>query len=68
MYAYDPLINVILDKIREICGETMPVQFITGHTHKRKFQQMDSFSSFEAGRFLDTVGFTSLSFNASSKL
>jgi len=67
MDAYDPLINVILDKIREICGETMPVQFITGHTHKRKFQQMDSFStSFEAGRFLDTVGFTSLSFNASS--
>lgn len=64
MDAFDPLVNVILDKIRLICGDTMPVQFITGHSHVRKFQQLDPFStSFEAGRYLDTIGFTSLSFN-----
>jgi 2',3'-cyclic-nucleotide 2'-phosphodiesterase (5'-nucleotidase family) len=66
MDAFDPLVNVILAKIREICGDNMPVQFISGHTHQRKFQQIDPFStSFEAGRYLDTVGFTSLSFNSS---
>jgi len=66
MDALDPLVDVILGKIREICGDTMPVQFITGHTHQRKFREIDQFStSFEAGRFLDTVGFTSLSFNSS---
>ena len=62
----DPLVDVILAKIREICGDNMPVQFITGHTHQRKFHQIDPFStSFEAGRYLETIGFTSLSFNSS---
>lgn len=67
MDAFDPLVTVLLDKIRSICGSSMPVQFITGHSHKRQFQQLDPFStSFEAGRYLDTIGFASLSFNASS--
>ena len=67
MDAFNPLLDIILAKIRDICGDKMPVQFITGHTHQRKFHQMDPFSiSFEAGHYLDTVGFTSLSFNASS--
>eukprot|EP00557_Chaetoceros_sp_GSL56_P002281 CAMPEP_0176502604 /NCGR_PEP_ID=MMETSP0200_2-20121128/14846_1 /TAXON_ID=947934 /ORGANISM="Chaetoceros sp., Strain GSL56" /LENGTH=551 /DNA_ID=CAMNT_0017901695 /DNA_START=559 /DNA_END=2214 /DNA_ORIENTATION=+ len=66
MDAYDPLVTVLLDKIRLICGSNMPVQFITGHSHERKFYQLDPFStSFEAGRYLDTIGFTSISFNAS---
>jgi 5''-nucleotidase/2'',3''-cyclic phosphodiesterase and related esterases len=67
MDAFDPLVTVLLDKIRSICGPNMPVQFITGHSHARKFQQLDPFStSFEAGRYLDTIGFASLSFNATS--
>ena len=56
----DPLVEVILDRIRVLCGDDMPVQFITGHTHIRGNKQLDSFSSsFEAGRFLDTIGFVS---------
>mmetsp|Transcript_13815 Transcript_13815/g.20980 ORF Transcript_13815/g.20980 Transcript_13815/m.20980 type:complete len:736 (+) Transcript_13815:3-2210(+) len=56
----DPLLKVILYRIREICGEDMPVQFITGHTHIRANTQLDYYSSsFEAGRFLDTIGLVS---------
>ncbi len=60
MGANNPLLQVILNKIREICGDSVAVQFITGHTHVRMNVTLDSFSeSFEAGRFLDTVGFVS---------
>jgi len=63
MDAFDPLVDVLLAKIRSICGDEMPVQFITGHSHQRKFKKLDNFSTtFEAGRFLDTIGFASLSF------
>lgn len=31
----DPLVSVILTKIRSVLGQDMPVQFITGHTHIR---------------------------------
>ena len=56
----DPLVDVILARIRQVCGDDMPVQFITGHTHIRANRQLDYFSSsFEAGRFLDTVGLVS---------
>lgn len=56
----DALLSVILSKIRSIVGNGMPVQFITGHTHIRAVQNPDSASfSFEAGRYLDTVGFVS---------
>ena len=62
--AFDPLVDVILGKIREICGDNMPVQFITGHSHRRKYNEPDAFSSsFEAGHYLDSIGFASLSFN-----
>jgi 2',3'-cyclic-nucleotide 2'-phosphodiesterase (5'-nucleotidase family) len=38
----------------------MPIQFITGHTHIRAYSLIDSYSSsFEAGRYLDTIGFVS---------
>ena len=68
MDAHDPLVYTILDRIREIRGLEMPVQFVTGHSHRRKFYTLDSFStSFEAGRYLDTLGFTSFSLPLPSK-
>lgn len=58
MDAFDPLVKVILDQIRKICGEDMPVQFVTGHSHMRRFTTLDDKStSFEAGKYLDTIGF-----------
>jgi 2',3'-cyclic-nucleotide 2'-phosphodiesterase (5'-nucleotidase family) len=67
MDAKDPLVFTILDRIREICGQTIPVQFVTGHSHRRKFYTLDPFStSFEAGRYLDTLGFTSFSLSPSN--
>jgi len=60
MHVEDPLVNVILIKIRLLLGNDMPVQFLTGHTHIRSFVTMDEAStSFEAGRYLDTLGFVS---------
>lgn len=60
MDLHDPLVDTILAGIRQIKGKTMPVQFITGHTHHRGYSVIDDLStSFEAGRFLDTVGFVS---------
>mmetsp|Transcript_18604 Transcript_18604/g.51725 ORF Transcript_18604/g.51725 Transcript_18604/m.51725 type:complete len:457 (-) Transcript_18604:427-1797(-) len=60
MHFSDGLVNVILDAIRAIAGSDMPVQFITGHSHIRAHQMMDEYSSsFEAGKYLDTVGFCS---------
>ena len=60
MDVEDPLIPVILGKIRSITGDAMPVQFISGHSHIRSFQQVDEYStSFEAGHYLDTIGFVS---------
>ena len=60
MHCNDPLVSVILNKIRQEVGPTMPVQFITGHTHHRRYAELDDWStSFEAGRYLDTLGFVS---------
>ena len=56
----DPLVTTILRRIRELCGKDMPVQFITGHTHRRGYTQLDEYSSsFEAGKYLDTIGLVS---------
>lgn len=59
--AYDdPLVVVLLTEIRLYVGHDMPVQFVTGHTHYRRYIELDPLStSFEAGRYLDTVGFVS---------
>lgn len=64
----DPLVQVILKAIRSAIGHTVPVQFITGHTHIRAYDNAtDACStSFEAGRYLDTVGFVSMSGKNSS--
>lgn len=60
MDCVDPLVNVILQAIRNVVGTDMPIQFITGHSHRRAFEQLDPLAtSFEPGRFLDTVGFVS---------
>lgn len=62
----DPLVDVILDKVRSVVGDTMPVQFITGHSHIRAYRRPDNASaSFEAGRYLDTIGFSSFPTKAS---
>lgn len=56
----DPLVKIIRQAIRSEVGDTMPIQFINGHSHRRGFTLYDSTSSgMEAGRFLDTVGFVS---------
>jgi hypothetical protein len=60
MGVVDPLVTVILNAIRSHVGLDMPVQFITGHTHRRGYQELDSMStSVGNGRYLDTVGFLS---------
>lgn len=60
MGSQDKLLKVILDEIRRHSGQKVPVQFITGHTHMRGYYRPDNSSaSFEAGRYLDTVGFCS---------
>ena len=59
----DHLVEMILHKIREHVNASMPVQFLTGHTHQRKGREIgkDHFSrSFEAGGNFDTVGFVSI--------
>jgi len=56
----DPLVYTILNATRSIVGDSMPIQFITGHTHYRGYKELDANSvSLEAGRYLDTVGFVS---------
>ncbi|GFH50125.1 hypothetical protein CTEN210_06601 [Chaetoceros tenuissimus] len=69
MDANDELLSIILHKIRTIAGSSMPVQFITGHSHQRKFNQIDPFScSFEPGKYLDTLGFTLIGMNRADLL
>jgi hypothetical protein len=56
----DASVDVLLTAIRNQVGDSMPVQFITGHTHLRQYGAKDALSaSMEAGRYLDTVGFLS---------
>lgn len=60
MGTHDPSVEVILSAIRNETSSTMPVQFITGHTHRRTHKSLDGFSTaVEAGCYLDTVGFVS---------
>ena len=56
----DPSIRVILSAIRNETCPKMPVQFVTGHTHHRRFDVLDDWSTaVEAGCYLDTIGFVS---------
>ena len=56
----DPLITVLHHSIRDLVGDEMPIQFLNGHSHRRGSHVYDTTChAFEAGRFLDTVGFVS---------
>ena len=63
----DPNVGVLLEAIRggaAVGGQGhlayIPVQFLTGHTHYRGFNMVDDHSSsFEAGHYLDTLGYMS---------
>ena len=58
MHATDPLVYVILRRIRMIVGNSMIIQFLTGHSHVRQYHPLDSrASSFEAGKYYDTIGY-----------
>jgi 2',3'-cyclic-nucleotide 2'-phosphodiesterase (5'-nucleotidase family) len=60
MDVRDELVSTILSALRKYAGDGMPVQFVTGHTHTRDYAVLDRAStSVEAGKYLDTVGFTS---------
>jgi 2',3'-cyclic-nucleotide 2'-phosphodiesterase (5'-nucleotidase family) len=67
MHLTDPIITVLRKAIRNVVGPTMPIQFIAGHTHIRDYAILDDFSvSFEAGKFLDTLGFCSFPIRGTS--
>ncbi|KAL3783619.1 hypothetical protein HJC23_004985 [Cyclotella cryptica] len=54
------LVTLLYETLRKLVGESMVIQFITGHTHIRDYIALDDYSSsFEAGRYLDTIGFVS---------
>jgi hypothetical protein len=57
----DPSVMVIRNAIRKYNDDDhMPIQFVAGHTHLRRYGVVDNWStSFEAGRYLDTIGFVS---------
>ena len=56
----DRLVDVLLEAVRAVVGTSVPVQFVTGHTHIRAYRDLDArAASFEAGHYLDTVGFAS---------
>ena len=60
MDVQDDLVALILAKLRSLVGPDMVIQFITGHTHTRSYEQLDDYSSsFEAGAFLNTIGYIS---------
>ena len=62
MDAVDPLVYTILQGIRTYVGEKVPIQFLTGHSHRRHYERLDDrATSLEAGRFMDTIGFASFS-------
>jgi 2',3'-cyclic-nucleotide 2'-phosphodiesterase (5'-nucleotidase family) len=68
MDCLDPLVKVILEGIRAALPShkkySVPIQFVNGHTHRRCHAKLDATAeSFEAGRFLDTIGFVSFDGN-----
>jgi hypothetical protein len=57
----DPTVSAIHTAIRRVVrNDNMPIQFVAGHTHYRRFAVADPVSTIvEAGKYLDTVGFVS---------
>lgn len=60
MDLVDPLVEKLRLAIRNHIGDGTPIVFITGHTHYRGVKQLEDLTmTFEAGKYLDTVGFVS---------
>ncbi|KAK3236252.1 hypothetical protein CYMTET_53598 [Cymbomonas tetramitiformis] len=58
----DPSVYTLLKSMRGIIADNIPIQFLTGHTHYRGWTKLDDWAaSFEAGHYLDTIGFCSFS-------
>ena len=56
----DPLVDMLLAASRAVVGEAVPILFVTGHTHVRAYRALDAHAAaYEAGHYLDTVGFAS---------
>ena len=69
MHYADPLVKTILNAIRasSVLGRTVPIQFLTGHSHVRASARLDAHAStLEAGKYADTLGFAS--FNTSRRI
>jgi hypothetical protein len=66
MHIADPLVHTILSAIRSSgpAGASIPVQFLTGHSHIRASLKLDAHASaLEAGKYADTIGFASFNFS-----
>lgn len=62
MDLQDPSVYTLLNSMRGIIAKDVPIQFLTGHTHYRGWAKLDDWAaSFEAGHYLDTIGFCSFS-------
>ena len=60
----DRLVDVLFRAARAVVGRSVPIQFVTGHSHIRAYRDLDPYAaSFEAGHYLDTVGFASFARN-----
>lgn len=54
------IIHESVAAIRDVKGDTLPIQFIAGHTHYRGLLAIDNYAvSFEPGHYFDTVGWAS---------
>uniref|UniRef100_A0A7S0JF82 Calcineurin-like phosphoesterase domain-containing protein n=1 Tax=Calcidiscus leptoporus TaxID=127549 RepID=A0A7S0JF82_9EUKA len=64
----DRLVDVLHDAVRALVGWSVPIQFLTGHTHIRAYRKLDEqAASFEAGHYMDTVGFASFALSTSAQ-
>ena len=60
MNVDDELVTLLHDTLRKLAGKSTVIQFVTGHTHTQSFVKLDEYStSFEAGKYLETIGFVS---------
>jgi len=63
----DSLVDVLHAAARSAVGAAVPIQFVTGHSHIRAYRDLDArAASYEAGHYLDTVGFASFGLSSSS--
>lgn len=62
----DPLVTTVLNGIRSISGN-VPVQFLTGHSHLRGYNEPDAYSSnLEADYYFNTLGYSSFNLPTNS--